>query len=662
MDYPRLSAPIQIGTLHLKNRIIMAAMHHVYTPQGQITRRFEEYYYKRAEGGAALITIGACRFNAYGARASTLKLDCEQDIAAHTRLVRGMHNRGTKVSLQLYHAGRYLKNEEVQAPDGAKAPSAVYAGFTRQTAQAMTTAEIRQTVLDFALAAQRARRCGYDAIEISASAGYLLSQFLSPLTNLREDEYGGSFENRCRFPLEVIDAVRRAVGEDYPLILRLGGHDLVEGSNDSRTCLDFARLAAQRVQLINLTGGWHESKIPQLTGEMPRAGLAHLSRALKAVVDIPVAMANRLGDPRTAEEALALGWCDIVTMGRPLIADPDLPNKLFSGQDHLIRPCTACNQGCLAGTFFDKPVRCLANGLAGREDILSTALSTASKHLLVIGGGPAGCACAIAAAKRGHHVSLWEASGSLGGQVKLYADLPVRQEFRRLLAYWSAALQAAGVQTVLNKSAQADTILSGGFDEVVLACGRHYKPMPVHIEAGAPPVYNPTQFLTQKPVLGRRVAVIGGSFVGMELARTLAMTGSLSPDRLFYLMRYGIEPDAELHTLLKTTDRKVAIFEKGKPGAGYESGVAWTVFGDLAAFGVELHKNTEVLKITAQGVVTHDLIWPCDAVIIAVGTLASDELYQQLKDRIPCHLIGNVQRPGRVIDAVAAGTELGCTI
>lgn len=663
MTYERLAQPIRVGSMELKNRIIMVAMHHVYTPGGTITPRFCEYYWTRAAGGAAMITIGACRFDPYGARESTLKLDCEEDIPSHAALVKGMQERGCKVALQLYHAGRYMRREEVQADDEAIAPSAVYTSFTRQTARPMTQTDIDRTIAAWALAAKRAKQAGYDAVEISGSAGYLITQFLSPVANVRTDEYGGSFENRCRFPLAVIAAVREAVGPDYPLILRLGGHDLVPGSNESADCLAFAKLLPDAgVDMINLTGGWHESRIPQLTGEMPPAGLVHLAREIRKAVDIPVAMANRMGDPVVAETSLALGWCDIAAMGRPLIAEPALPNKIFSGLDRLVQPCVSCNQGCLAGTFFDKPVRCLVNGLAGREAELDQTPAVKPQRLLVVGGGPAGCAFAIQAAKRGHWVTLWEKSDGLGGQIRLYAQLPVRKAFGKLLDYFNAALADAGVQVELGREADADSILGGGFDQVIFACGRSYKQLPVPVSPDAPPVYTPTAYLTEKPVLGRRVAIIGGSFVGMEIGRTLAMTGSLDPDRLFYLMRYGIESDETLHQMLKTTDRQVAIFEKGKLGAGYENGVAWTTFGDLNAFGAELYKNTTVLEINAQGVVTQDFTWPCDAVILAVGTRAEDGLYEQLKDLVPCHKIGNLQRPGRVIDAVAAGTELGCRL
>ena len=662
--FPYLAQPISIGGMTLKNRIIMVAMHHLYTENGRPTARFNQYYWTRAEGGAAMLVVGACRFDDYGARASTMSLCSDADAAAWREFTDGMHTRGCKCAVQLYHAGRYMYHRDVIADDEAIAPSAVYTPFTRETARAMTIEDIRRVIADWAAAAVRAKAAGFDAVEISASAGYLISQFLSPLANVRTDEYGGSFENRCRFPLEVISAVREAVGADYPILLRLGTHDLVPGSNGSDECLEFAKVVAPHVDLLDLTGGWHESRIPQLTGEVPRGGLLHLSRAVKSAVSTPVAMANRMGDARTAEEAVALGHCDIVAMGRPLVADPELPNKAFSGRAGLIRPCVACNQGCLAGTFFDKPVRCLANGDAGREYLRENAKAAAPQKLLVVGGGPAGCDLAIRAARRGHSVALWESGGALGGQLRLAAALPARREFGELLDYYARALKAFGVDVRLNMTADRESILSGGFDQVVFATGRSYKPSDLGIEItpDAVPVYTAEEIITRSPVLGQRVAVIGGSFVGLETARKLTMEGSISPDTLFYLARYGIEPWEKLSAMLSTTDRHVAVFEKGKTGAGYEPGIAWPVLGDLGRFKAEIFKNTAVTRISSNGIETDGFVWPCDAVVTCPGTVARDGLYNELKDILPCHLLGNAHTLGRAINAIESAADLAWTL
>ena len=660
--FSALFSPICVGNLTLKNRIIMPAMHHVYTPDGMITERFLKYYQRRAEGGAALITIGACRFDGYGARSSTLKLDCDEDIPSHSDLVSRLHAYECLAALQLYHAGRYMKKSETPCGDEALAPSSVYASFTRETARAMMQDDIVRTRDAWVKGALRAKEAGYDAVEISASAGYLISQFLSPLTNLRTDQYGGNFENRCRFPLEVLREVRTAVGPDYPILLRCGGNDLVPGSCTSRDCKAFIQQASEYVDLVSLTGGWHESKIPQLTGETPRGALIHLSGLIKDAVQIPVAMANHLGNPEEAAKDIILGYCDIVAMGRPLIADPDLPLKLSQNRRSEIRPCVVCNQGCLAGTFFDKPVRCLVNGLAGKESCLSVSPTVSPKKILVIGAGPAGCSFAITAAKRGHSVTLAEKSDQIGGQVRSFSEFVYRREFSELLRYYSEEIKRNEIKLLLNTQISAQTLIPDSFDNIVFACGRQYKPIELSISDDAPPVFRIDEYLKNKPILGRRVAIIGGSFTGMEIARELLLDGSINPERLYYLMRHSIESDPDLHSMIFTSRREVAIFERGRLGAGYESGTSWPTYGDLTAFGAELFSKTEVTGITRSGVEYASGKWPCDAVIVCSGTVPDNSLYHRLSEQFSCIAIGNFNRVGRVIDAVEAGTEQACTI
>ncbi len=659
-----INTPINIGPMTLKNRVMMVAMHHLYTENGLPTERFDRYYLERAKGGAALITIGACRFDDYGAKASTMSLRSDDCIAPWRGFTDLIHREtDCKVSVQLYHAGRYMKKEEVIADDEALAPSPVFTSFTRETAREMTLEDIKRVIADFAAGARRAKAAGFDAVEISASAGYLLTQFLSPLTNLRTDEYGGSFENRCRFPLEVVSAVREAVGADYPVIIRLTGNDLVPGARGTEDCVRFAGIVSRHVDMISLTGGWHESRIPQLTGEVPRAGLLHLAREVKRVSAVPVAMANRMGSPRKVEEALALGFCDIVALGRPMVADPEWAGKVISGRGDEVRPCVACNQGCLAGTFFEKPVRCLSNGLAGREYLFPFKPAEKPKKLLVIGGGPAGCEFAIRAASRGHGVTLWERSDHLGGLLSLAEKLPARSEFGELIAWQGRELERLGVDVCLNTAATEEAVLGGGFDEVIFANGRSYKPASVPVSEGAVPVYTAEPYISEDPVLGPRVAVIGGSFVGLECARKLVMDAAMGPDVLFYLMRYGVEDAETLGKMLRDSARTVAVFEKlPKTGAGYEPGIAWPVLGDLGRYGVQINKSTEVLEITGGGVVTADGLWPCDAVVMAVGTVEDNKLFEALKEKLPCRRIGNAAALGRAISAIEQAAGLGCTI
>jgi len=663
MIFSHLSEPVRVGRLTLRNRIMMPAMHTVYPEDGGPCARFNEYYWRRAEGGTGLIVAGACRFDEKGARLSCMSLASDDMIAKWKPFTDGMRERGCAVAVQLYHAGRYMPSDAVPDGQGAIAPSAVFTPFTRETARAMTAEEIDAVIRAWAEGARRGREAGFDAVEISGSAGYLISQFLSPLANVREDEYGGSFENRCRFPLEVIRAVRRTVGEDYTVLLRLSGHTLVPDAGGSEELCRFAALAAKEgIDLIDLTGGWHESRTPQLTEEMPIAAMEYLAERIKAEAGIPVSMANRMSEPLAAERALALGRCDLVAMGRAIVAEPDYAKYITAGTPERIRPCVSCNQGCLAGTFFDKPIRCLANGLAGREYCLSTAKTDAPKKLLVVGGGPGGMEAALRAAEKGHEVTLWERENRLGGQLDLSRGLPHREKLGELLDWYARELAASSVTVCLGKTATAEEILAGGFDEVLLANGRDYKDNPVDVQTDSLPVYTMRELMEQKPILPKRVAVIGGSFVGMETARYLAMEGAYSDATLRWMLRFGVEPDEQLHKLVTHSSREVVLFERGKLGAGYEPGIAWPVYGDLDAFGAKLLKQTEVVCVTDEGVLTAEGLWPCDAVVVCPGTKADDSLFDALSGKVSVRKLGNAEKPGRAIDAIAAGCEAGLTI
>lgn len=670
----RLFQPITVNGMELKNRILMPAMHHLYTDDGYCTDRFSRYYFRRAEGGAGLIIVGSCRFDDYGAKRNSMSLRTDDTIPGWKTFTDGMHQRGCKVAVQLYHAGRYVPKKDVPCGGDALAPSPVYCPYTRETPPEMTKAQIDEVIANWAAGAVRAQKAGFDAVEIIASAGYLIPQFLSPVTNRRTDEYGGSWENRCRFPLEVIRAVRAAVGPDYPILMRLGGSDFIEGSNSNEEIAAFAPLAqAAGVDLLNVTVGWHESRVPMITGDVPPGGLAWLGKAIKEAVTIPVAIGGRINSPAVAEEVLALGYGDLVALGRPLLADPDFPNKAREGKERFIRPCMGCNQGCLAGTFFDKPVQCLVNPVCGREGTLRTVRTSEPKKVLVVGGGPAGCEAALRAAWRGHHVTLWEKDEALGGQLRLNAAIPARQDFARLLAYYAAALEQAGVKIHLNRTASPLTIQQGRFDAVILATGGASTITQLPVKRGAPPIYTSTQVLSGDAMPGRNVVVIGGSYIGCFTAQTLARRGALSAEQLFHLSVHHAESPEHIDRMLNTSVRTVTIVEKGpKIGFGFEPGTGWPVLGDLARLKVKKYPATTVTEIGPDGVVCQGVdkegnnvtfTLPCDTVVVASGVHSDDSLRRALADRgIDAQCVGNAKTLGKAMQAILAGAELAVTL
>lgn len=664
MVFPRLTSPLTIRNLTLKNRMVMPAIHHAYTDNGRCTERFASYYWRRAEGGSGLVIVGSCRFDGYGAKTNSMSLADDSTVAGWKAFTDGMHERGCPVCVQLYHAGRYVPQKDVPCGGPALSPSATFTPYTHETAPEMTREQIRQVIRDFAAGALRAKAAGFDAVEISGSSGYLLCQFLSPLTNLRTDEYGGSFENRCRFPLEVIASVREAVGEDYPILYRLGADDLVRGGAVLEDTVRFAPMAqAAGIDCFNVTGGWHESRVPQLTGEVPPGGLHFMSRAIREAVSVPVIQCNRINTPQRAELALALGDADLVGIGRASLADPDFARKVMENRADEIRPCIACNQGCLGNVFFDNPVTCHANPLCGRESVTPQTPTAEVKRILVIGGGPAGCEAALRCAQYGHRVTLWEKSARLGGQLKLAMRLPGRQELMKLVHFYETMLPRSGVEVLLCREAAPAEDFSA-FDHILLASGGAPNPVPLTVRSNAVPVFTAADILSSAAIAGEHVAVIGGSFVGCETARYLAAEGSLAPDELFYMTAYGVRPHEKIAEMLVSSRRSVTLIERGKKvGYGYEPGTAWPVLGELDRLGVIKMKLTRVASVDEQGINVTDgsgaeLRIPCDTVVYAAGVHPNPELTAAFQaSGVPVTAIGNANTLGRSIDAIRSGFE-----
>ncbi|NCC67029.1 MAG: FAD-dependent oxidoreductase [Clostridia bacterium] len=680
MKYERLFTPISIRDLRLKNRIVMPAIHMMYNMDGHANEKFNSFYWRRAEGGAGLIVVGGCRFDKYGGSPGMMSLETDEFISGYKKFTDGMHERGCKVGVQLYHAGAYaheIANEGRQAI----APSAVFSRFTKEMPRQATAEEIRTVERKCAEAAVRAKKAGFDMVEISGSAGYLICQFLSPKTNLRDDKYGGSWENRTRFAKELVAEVRKAVG-DYPIGMRIAGNDFVPDSNTNSDAVAFARLMEHAdVDMLNVTGGWHESVIPQITGDVPAAGYAYLAAAVSEAVSIPVTVSNRINDPYVAEMLLATGQAEMVSIGRALIADPDWAKKAEAGASDNIRKCLACNQMCLAKTFFAEPAECLINPFAGKEAEIEFTRTEKPKRVLVVGGGVAGCETAILAAQRGHRVTVWEKSGRLGGQLGVISRIPAKDEFGKLITYFESELEKLGVDVVVNKAASADDVVSSDFDSVVTAAGS--TPKTLSLEGCTIPIYTAEQVLTGQVVCGKNVLVVGGGPVGCEAAQYLVREAAVSPEVFAFMLAQHSETDEVIKSLVDKTYRKVAILDAVTIGTGFEHGTAWPLMKDLCRYGVEQYPFGKILsfgdgEVTLEakkpktreqkareretGIIEPEMnitaTMPCDTIVAAIGSVPNTELFTELKESgIELFCVGDCGEVGNIAHAMATALD-----
>jgi 2,4-dienoyl-CoA reductase (NADPH2) len=667
MAFPHLFSPIKINHVELKNRVVLTAMHLVYTPEGRVTERLTDFYTVRARGDVGLIIVGGCRIDEHAGAVSMLRIDEDRFIPGLRTLVDAVKAEGSKIAAQLYQAGRYAHSSMI----GGKKPisaSAIRSKLTGESPRALELDEIPAQQGKFAEAALRAKESGFDAVEILGSAGYLISQFLSPLTNKREDKYGGSFENRMRFGLEVTEKVRKAVGPDYPIIMRLAGNEFMKGGNTNEEAKAFAsELEKVGVDLFNVTGGWHETRVPQLTMFVPRKAFVYLALGVKSAVSVPVLSSNRINDPYLAEEIIRNGQADLVTMARGLLADPDLLAKARDGKSDQIYHCVGCNQGCFDAVFMNRPVTCLVNPRAGKEAETEITPATQRKKVLVIGGGPAGMKAACTAAERGHRVTLAERANALGGQLLLNRNIPGRREMVTAAADLANNLRALNVNILLGKEVDKGLVKEMEPDVAILATGASpIFPKISGIESQS--VVTAWDVLAGKAHVHEKVVIVGGNAVGLETALYLANQGTLPPEVLHFLAANRAESWETLERLINSGNKHVTVVEMMKrPGQDIGSSTRWTIMMELRRLGVTILTGTKAVGIKAEGVEiekgqSRDLL-PADSVVVAVGAEPENSLVDEMGDLVPQIItIGDAKTPRNALEAIKEGFLTGLRI
>ncbi|MFC9537172.1 FAD-dependent oxidoreductase [Streptomyces sp. NPDC056975] len=670
--YPHLLTPLDLGFTTLPNRVLMGSMHVGLEEAENGFARMAEFYATRARGGVGLMVTGGIAPNEAGRPwAGGAKLTTEAEADEHRQVTDAVHAAGGKIAMQILHFGRYAYHEDLVAPSPLQAPISPFPPHE------LTDAEVEQTVEDFARAAELARRAGYDGVEIMGSEGYLINEFIVAATNRRTDRWGGSYENRIRFPVEIVRRVRERVGTDFILIYRLSMIDLVPGGSTLEEVVQLAKeIEAAGATIINTGIGWHEARIPTIATSVPRGAYTFVTKKVMGEVSIPLVTTNRINTPEIAEELLADGCADMVSLARPLLADPDFVAKAQAERSETINTCIGCNQACLDHTFSGKITSCLVNPRACHETELVLAPTRLRKRVAVVGAGPAGLACAVSAAERGHAVTLFDAASEVGGQLNVARKVPGKEEFDETLRYYRAQLELHGVDVRLNTPVTAADLTPDAYDEVVVATGVTPR-TPEIAGLDHPSVVGYLDVLRDGAPVGERVAIVGAGGIGFDVAEYLTDSGDkASQNPATYFRQWGVDMDYQGRGGLTKPDRPappraVHLLQRktSKVGAGLGKTTGWIHRTELRHRGVTMVAGATYDRIDDAGLhVTVDgnsTVIPVDTVVLCTGQDPARGLYDDLLAAgREAHLIGGADVAAELDAkrAIRQGTELAAAL